>query len=306
MPINLKQLQNVVLLADELHFGRAAERAFLSTSAFSRSIAAMETGVSMRLFDRRPGRVQLTVAGERVIARARRLLLSSQDLARELDLLRTGDLGDVVVGAGPHSAPAAVLTSIVALQNAHPAVRVRLEIGHTRILQRQLMEERIDFFVADIRELVEHENFAMERLGRMGISLMCRSGHPLARRRKLTLADLRSQRFASVHAPADLSTRLANLIVRDERGLLPLASECESVIVLREYALQTDAIILAAPEVMAVELKKGLLHRLRIPELEALADYSALTVMMGMVTLKDRTPTMSMRLLMNLIRKHVS
>jgi hypothetical protein len=57
----------------------------------------------MRLFDRGPGFVRLTASGKRIVTRAGHLLSSSSDLEREPDLLRWGDLRDIVVGsAGSH------------------------------------------------------------------------------------------------------------------------------------------------------------------------------------------------------------
>jgi len=306
MPVNLKQLQHMVLLSEEQHFGRAAERAFLSASAFSRSIAALEESVAMPLFDRRANGVRLTMAGERVLARAQRLLRSSEELSEELRLLRTGELGDLAVGAGPLSAPAVVLPAIAAFQQTHPRVGVRLDVAHTRELQRKLMEEQLDFFVADVRELIAHERCAVEPIGRMRLSLMCREGHPLAGRANVTLEELRAQRLASVHVPAILSARLAQRIARDEQGMLPLALECESVIVLREYALRTDAVILAAPEAMGAGRPGSGLRSLEVRELSGMEDQNPLAVDMGLVTLKDRTRTASMGLLINGLRARTS
>ena len=61
--LNLRQLQHLLLLADELHFARASERAFLSQSAFSRSIQALEESVGLRLFDRDLRLVRPTPSG---------------------------------------------------------------------------------------------------------------------------------------------------------------------------------------------------------------------------------------------------
>ena len=100
-PLKLRRLHHLVLLADELNFARAAEIACLSQSAFSRSIQALEESLALRLFDRGLRYVRLTAAGHRVVIRARRLLASTNDLQREVDMLRRGDLGDVAVGSAP-------------------------------------------------------------------------------------------------------------------------------------------------------------------------------------------------------------
>lgn len=302
-PIDLRQLQHAVLLADELHFGRAAERAFLSQSAFSRSIAALEQAAGARLFDRGPSFVKPTTAGECVIARGRRLLSGSADLLRELALLRAGDLGDIVVGAGPYSGASLMAAAVADLQNAHPAVRVKIVVTHSLGLLKQLLNEELDFFLAEMRELPAHENCVVQPLGTGTGAMMCRSEHPLAGRKGLTLADLRGERFATVHIPAAVSRQLASMISPGHRGELALALECDSVIVLREYALGADAIVLAPEDVLGVELESGRMRRLRIRELEALGSRTPLRMELGLVHLRERTPSTSVRILMDLVTR---
>ena len=72
------------------------------------------------------------------------------------------------------------------------------------------------------------------------------------------------------HLPASVSRQLGALILPGQNKALELALECESVVVLREYALGTDAIVFAPEDVMGVELESGRMCRLRIKELEAL------------------------------------
>lgn len=299
--IDLRQLRHAVLLADELHFGRAAERAFLSQSAFSRSIAALEQAAGARLFDRGPGFVKPTTAGECVVARGRRMLSASADLQRELALLQAGDLGDIVVGAGPYSGASLMAAAVADLQNAHPGVHVKMVVTHSLGLLNQLLNEEVDFFLADRRELPEHESCVVQLLGTATGAMMCRTEHPLVGRKDLCMADLRGERFATVHLPVAVSRQLASMISPGQKGGLALALECESVVVLREYALGVDAIVLAPEDVMGVELESGRMRRLRIRELEALGPRTPLRMELGLVHLRERTPSMSMRILMDLV-----
>ncbi len=301
-PLNLRQLRHAVLLADEAHFGRAAQRAFLSQSAFSRSIATLEEQVAMRLFDRGPGFVRLTAAGERIVSRARRLLASSSDLARELDLLRSGDLGDIVVGAGPYSGANLMAPAVAELHGKHPAVKVKLEIAESRVLQQQLLDDKIDFFMADMSELGVHAHCQVERLGVMPGTLYVRTQHPLARRTSITLAELRGQRFASVHLPAPVARRLGTELGADEEGLLPLALECESALVLREYALRHDVLISAPQGFFELEVLAGQMCELSVPELNNRGAQTPLRMELGLVWLVDRTPSPAMVLLVELLR----
>ncbi|MDU6242967.1 MAG: LysR family transcriptional regulator, partial [Bradyrhizobium sp.] len=63
----LRQLQQLVFLADERHFAKAAKRANVTQSALSRSLQTLEDAVGMRLFDRSSRSVEITPVGERLV-----------------------------------------------------------------------------------------------------------------------------------------------------------------------------------------------------------------------------------------------
>lgn len=79
--MELRDLRFAVTLAEELHFGRAARRHFISEQPFGRRIRILEESLGVQVFDRTSRRVQLTPAGALLIADARRLLASAEDLA---------------------------------------------------------------------------------------------------------------------------------------------------------------------------------------------------------------------------------
>ena len=72
--MDVESLRYVVTLAEELHFGRSAQRHFLDPGHFSRRVQRLERDLGARLFDRTSRRVTLTPAGERVVAHARAVL----------------------------------------------------------------------------------------------------------------------------------------------------------------------------------------------------------------------------------------
>ena len=72
--IELRHLRSFVAVAEELNFGRAAEQLYLSQPALSRQIRALEQLVGCQLFRRSTHRVELTLAGESLLDRARKLL----------------------------------------------------------------------------------------------------------------------------------------------------------------------------------------------------------------------------------------
>lgn len=301
LPLNFRQMQHLLLLADELHFGRAAERAFLSQSAFSRSIQALEASVGLRLFDRDLRSVRTTPAGIRMIARARRLLSSANDLSREMALLRSGDLGNVSAGAGPFSGASLMPGPLAHMQRRHPEVKLRLEVADSRTLLQRLDDEQIDFFIAEIRELPAREDCSVEKLGWLAGGLYCRAGHPLASRKNLRLADLKDVRFASVHMPDAMKATLDRRMQAQGASEFPIAFECDNFVVIRELALASDVVALAFPNVVRCEVDAMLMKRLTVSEFDAHRTRTPLRTEFGLVRLKERTPTPASEILIQLI-----
>src|SRR5215204_4339907 len=77
--IELRHLRAFVAVAEELNFGRAATRLYLSQPALSRQIRALERLIGCDLLRRSTHRVELTVAGEALLERSRRLLHDVDD-----------------------------------------------------------------------------------------------------------------------------------------------------------------------------------------------------------------------------------
>lgn len=78
--MNLRDLRYFVALADTKHFGKAAERCYVSQPTLSAQIKKLETYLGVQLLERHPRRVQLTETGAKIVPLARRMLQESDEI----------------------------------------------------------------------------------------------------------------------------------------------------------------------------------------------------------------------------------
>ncbi len=100
--MNLKDLKYLVALADTGHFGKAAERTFVSQPTLSAQLKKLEEYLGVKLVERQPKNVQLTEVGKQMVVRARRMLDEGDEI---IALARSNTdpfAGQAQSGADPH------------------------------------------------------------------------------------------------------------------------------------------------------------------------------------------------------------
>lgn len=301
MKYKLKQLQHALLLAQEKHFGKAADLANLSQSAFSRSISNLEARLGLILFERGGSTIRLSANGSYFLEKAARLVSSAKALEREIQGWRTGKQGEVMVGAGAFSASVLMSNTIAQLHNFWPDIRMRLEISTPQLLLKKLLHEELDFLVCDKSDLHQTEGLQHFSIGTFVGRFFVRPQHPLARRSAISLEELKGQRFASVQMPTHIAQRLAKIFDTDENGRIKFCLECDSVMVLREYMLRQDVLVAAPPRALELECKTGQLIALNVPELDELGALSPLRMDLALVKLQNRTSTRAAGLLEEMV-----
>src|SRR5690606_39224461 len=128
--MNLKQLNHIVALSETLNFGKAAERVFLSQSALSKSIQAIEQQIGIVIFDRTKNSVLVTPTGRFVIEHAKHLLAETRNFHKNLEYLKTGEQGTIKVGSGPFPAKCFLHTAIRQLQMQYPRISLDIRIDN--------------------------------------------------------------------------------------------------------------------------------------------------------------------------------
>jgi len=194
----------------------------------------------------------------------------------------------------------------VAMHRLHPEVDVRLDVADTMTLLQHLQQERIALFISDAREVPTNDQWIVEPLGDYTGGLFCRAEHPLASRAELSLSGLRGQPFVSVHIPTPMLRHVRKVLEAGNAGELKLALECESTAVLRQFVLQTDTILLAPQPTLRAEIEAGRMRQLHVREFGVLGNDTPLRSSLAMFWLRDRTPTTSTRILIDLLHQEAA
>lgn len=194
--MELRHLRYFIAVAEELHFGRAAQVLGISQPPLSQQIQALEQEVGARLFERTNRRVELSEAGRLFLHEARLVLAQvdkAADVARRAQL---GELGELKIGF-TSSAPfnSTIPQAIFAFRQAFPAVHLNLrEMSSTEVAE-SLVDESIQ--VGLMRPLPLPDSLSVIELMREPLVAVLNADHPLVEgsERGLHLAQLAEEPF---------------------------------------------------------------------------------------------------------------
>lgn len=179
--ITLRQLQYIVVLAETSSFRRAAERCHVSQPALSVQVAAVESLLGHPIFERDSRRVKVTLAGEEVVAAARRVLAEADRLAETIRRLNSPQRSRLRVGVIPTVSP--YLLPLVAglLKRRFPSLTLLWHEDRTPALIHALQAGDIDAAIVALETTLP--DLAVETLFVDPFVLALPRRHRLARQR---------------------------------------------------------------------------------------------------------------------------
>lgn len=193
--MELRHLRYFVGVAEEQHFGRAAERLRVAQPSLSRQIRDLEREMGFLLFDRLPRGVRLSAAGKLFLSDARRILQDVNEAKRRAKRIALGKAGTLRIGiATAVSWHGLVVESFREFRRWQPDVE--LELHHLLSVHQveAVLSGRLDAgFVANLtpwHKDLAHWEFAQDRM-----LLAVPKGHPLTTREGIRLRDLREMPF---------------------------------------------------------------------------------------------------------------
>jgi DNA-binding transcriptional LysR family regulator len=197
MTVDPRLLRPFVALADELHFGRAAERLHVTQPALSQQIARLERQLGVQLFTRTRTRVELTEAGAAMLGSAR-MAVEAAAAAEEIGRgYARGESGELRLGISP-GAHYLAQTLLAEFARRRPNVRVRAHQDNSGVLAEQVAAGRLELALGFCTAPLE--GIMCERLRDEPAVVAVAAGHPLAGRASVALPELAEETFALVDA----------------------------------------------------------------------------------------------------------
>ena len=244
--IDLRLLHCAQTLARHRNFARAAEALSMSQPTLSRSIAALERSVGVRLFDRDRRSVEPTAYGRLLLGRGAALLSEEAELRREIQLLAGLEVGTLAVGAAPFPAEISVAAAAGRLLSTNPGLQVEVVTADPTEIPESTRSGRFDLGIVDLRMLEGDKQLDIEPLPRHPIFIAVRPGHPLAGRSGLRAAEIFRYPVAATRflgaVGAALSAAGAVGVSDGHTGTFAPPITVDSLALARQIAMGSDAL----------------------------------------------------------------
>ncbi len=230
--MNLRQLRSLIALADERHFTRAAAREHIAQPALSQQIRSLEAEVGLPLVERTTRKVDMTQAGELLVARARRALAELDAAAAELQSLAGVQTGRLSVGALHTMGPVDLSLLLATFHHRYPAIELTVLEQSSEELAEMLRDDVIDLAFLSVTERIQSRGLVFRRLVSEELVVALPTDHRLAERDGLRLAELAAEPFVSFRKGARLRELLVGAAA--DAGFEPkLALESNEVLRIR-------------------------------------------------------------------------
>ncbi len=187
--LKIRHLEIVLAVADCGNLSRAATQLGMTQSGLSRAIAEIEELAGGRLFERTPRGMSCTPLGLSMCRHAGTLLGNFRKAESDLAAISGGDLGSITIGCFSMFSGWPLADAVQAFRTSHPKVTLTIQIGTHERLIKDLDSADIDVLISRYTPGLDPQTYRSLSLLDDAIVLGCAPNHPLAGRKKVTLAD---------------------------------------------------------------------------------------------------------------------
>lgn len=189
--MTLTELRYIVTLAQEQHFGRAAERCHVSQPTLSIAVKKLEDELGVALFERAKSRIHPTAVGQQILERARRILEQAADIRDLANRGRDQLTGPLALGTLPTVGPYLLPQFIPLLQRMAVQMPLRVEEDLAPALSKKLRHGELDALL--VTAPFNEVDVVTQLLFEEPFVLLLPAGHPLAGKSEIAVEDLNGQ-----------------------------------------------------------------------------------------------------------------
>jgi DNA-binding transcriptional LysR family regulator len=223
--MELRDIEYFAVVAEHAHLGRAAAALGLSQPALSKSLRRLESALQAKLVKRTPKGVELTLEGSTLLTRVSELRVSLQNVAREITEVSEGRVGRLRIGAGLAISEQFLSAAFATLLERSPRSSLHVTLSDNDLMVPALLNGELDLIV-NYHPPRLPEGLVFEPLFSDRYVISASANHPLAKKRRVTLAELADERWA-LSEPSLLPQQRLNEAFRD-CGLPPPKIALES------------------------------------------------------------------------------
>jgi len=266
----LRHVELIAELYDCRSILKAARRLSLTQPTVTKALQDVESTLGVKLFVRSNRGLEPTAYGEIFARHAKIVLAQLRHAAEELESLRAGYSGKVTVGTLLAASASILPDAIALLKRQRPGVAISVVVGTYDILMPSLLVGDLDMVLGRLPEEGRSRGLVYEEFYAEPICIVTRRGHPLTRRRRLTLRDLVNEAWLLPLPETALRRQIERAFVEAGAPLPRNVIESVSILTNRALLRKSDSIGVMPYHVALDDVEQGLLAILpvRLKKLE--------------------------------------
>jgi DNA-binding transcriptional LysR family regulator len=270
--MNVDQLKAFHRVAAVGSFTKAARELFLTQSAVSQQIRALEDEIGSRLFDRSGKKIRLTGEGEALLSYAQRLFDLHEEIETLFGGLKTLERGRIAVGAtaviGTYFMPAVISD----YHRRYPGIEIDLRMGNSEQILRMILDREVDLGIAGM--ITKQETLESVFIHREKLLFVCSPQNPLAARKGVTLDELERIPFIWREKGTQTLTIVKRWFQENAAGTFPRQTLSLANMEAAKRIVEEGYGVTIIPATAARrEIEAGLLSRLDVAGFDLSVDY---------------------------------
>ena len=290
------QLEALDAVVQHGNFSVAARARHLSQPSIHRSARELERLLGVPLFEKTSFGVTPTRAAEELARRTRLAFAEIEQARAEVHALSGGESGRSVIGALPLARSYLLPAALLEFTQEHPQHGVAIIEGTYEHLLAGLRSGESEVLIGALRDPAPASDVVEEHLFDDPLAIIVRAEHPLARRRRLTAAQLRRFQWIAPRAGSPLRVHFDALLASTGFEMPSPPLECNSLAAARAFLLESDRIMLLSAHQIHYEMQAGLLVALPHPAGKVVRP-------IGLTLRRSWNPTSTQQRLLEILRR---